>query len=99
MTTQNYLIVENNVVTNIVVWDGGSDWTPPADSIQLIQDTTPAMVWEYNATNKDYELAQVMGAGSVGFTWNGTVLTTNEPQPQPPVAAPNQPNTTGTKTA
>ena len=47
MTTQNYLIVEAHIVTNNVVWDGDvNTWTPPADSIQLIQATTPAMIWE-----------------------------------------------------
>ena len=93
MTTQNYLIIENNVVTNNVVWDGNTQtWTPPADSIQLIQATTPAMVWvgtkvenlpatippTYTIT---YNLEEVVGAGDIGFTWNGTVLTTNQPKP------------------
>ena len=93
MTTQNYLIVEANVVTNNVVWDGDvNTWTPPADSIQLIQATTPAMVWvgtkvenlpatippTYTIT---YNLEEVVGAGDIGFTWNGTVLTTNQPKP------------------
>ena len=85
MTVQEYLIVENNVVTNNVMWDGNpTDWTPPADSIQLVAATTPAMVWSYNESTKVFELAEVMGAGSIGFTWNGTVLTTNEPQPPAP---------------
>ena len=93
MTTQNYLIVENNVVSNIVLWDGDvTTWTPPQGSIQLIQATTPAMVWigtrvenlpatippTYTTT---YNLEEVTGTGDIGFTWNGTVLTTNQPQP------------------
>jgi hypothetical protein len=93
MTTQNYLIVETNIVTNNVVWDGNTQtWTPPADSIQLIQAITPAMVWvgttvenlpatippTYTTT---YDLKEVVGAGDIGFTWDGTVLTTNQPQP------------------
>jgi len=83
MTTQNYLIIENNVVTNVVFWDGNTqDWTPPSDSIQLIQATTPAMVWIGNDANPPvYTLTQIIGAGAIGFTWNGTVLTTNQPQP------------------
>jgi hypothetical protein len=98
---QQYLIIESNTVTNIVVWDGGPDWLPPADSIQLVQSTTPAMVWELNSTVKPpvYQLVQVMGAGAIGFTWDGTVLTTNQPQPQLPTAAADQPNTTGTQAA
>jgi len=43
---QNYLIVESNVVTNIVMWDGNtSTWTPPQGSIALVKSTTPAKVW------------------------------------------------------
>jgi len=98
MTTQNYLAVENNVVTNIVVWDGDTNtWQPPADATMLIQATTPAMVWELNtATPPVYVLTEVTGAGAIGFTWDGTVLTTNQPQPENPKP---QPVTTGTKTA
>jgi hypothetical protein len=98
---QQYLIIESNTVTNIVVWDGGPDWTPPADSTQLVQSTTPAMVWELNSAVKPpvYQLVQVVGAGEIGFTWDGTVLTTNQPQPQLPPAAASQPITTGTKAA
>ena len=93
MTTQNYLIVENNVVTNNVMWDGNTqDWTPPAGSIQLVQSTTPAMLWDWNGTA--WALVELIGAGQIGFTWNGTVLTTNEPEPPTPV----QPKTIGTQT-
>ena len=100
MTTQNYLIVENNVVTNCVVWDGGSDWTPPEGSIPLVQETTPAMIWVPNADKTTWVLTEVMGAGQIGFTWNGTVLTTNEPEPTiPPKQVLPQPTATGVKAA
>jgi hypothetical protein len=33
---QTYAIVQNGVVINTVVWDGGSDWTPPADSVTAV---------------------------------------------------------------
>ena len=47
---QNYLIIENNVVDNIVIWNGDTtQWTPPQGSIVLIQATTPAMVWALNS--------------------------------------------------
>ena len=93
MTVQAYLIVENNVVTNNVMWDGDTQtWTPPADSIQLVTATTPAMIW------LGQTLTEVMGSGAIGFTWDGTVLTTNEPQPVPPTNLV-QPQTTGTQTA
>ena len=93
MTTQNYLIVEANIVTNNVVWDGNTQtWTPPADSIQLIQSTTPSMVWvgttvenlpatippTYTTT---YNLEEVVGSGGIGFTWDGAILTTNQLKP------------------
>lgn len=87
MTTQNYLIVENNVVTNNVVWDGNPDtWMPPANSIQLVQATTQALIWELNADKTDYVLIEVLGAGDIGFTWNETtqILTTNQPKPPLP---------------
>ena len=66
MTTQNYLIVEANVVTNNVVWDGDvNTWTPPSDSIQLIQATTPAMIWQtviVDGKITDFVLGEQIGA-------------------------------------
>jgi len=88
---QEYLIIENNVVTNNVVWDGNTDtWTPPAGSIAIIRSTAPAMIWflDSSLVPKDFVLNQVIGAGEVGFTWNGTVLTTNQPKPQIPTPIP-----------
>ena len=98
-TTQNYLIIEQNVVVNIVVWDGDTSiWTPPQGSIALVQSTTPAMVWQpiiVDGKITDYVLVEQLGAGLIGFIWDGTVVTTNEPQP----TVPTQPTTTGTQTA
>ena len=85
MTTQNYLIIENNVVTNVCLWDGDTQtWTPPIDAIMLVQSITPTMVWVLNQDKTDYVLVEQLGQGSIGFTWNGTVLTTNEPKPAIP---------------
>jgi hypothetical protein len=84
MTTQNYLVIENNAVTNVVVWDGNTEsWTPPSDAVMLILETTPAMVWERTKVNDviTWNLGEQMGLGCVGYTWDGTVLTTNQPQP------------------
>jgi hypothetical protein len=101
MTTQNYLIIENNVVTNEVVWDGNTQtWTPPINSIQLIRSITPAMVWEMVIVDRkitDYVLVEELGVSSIGFTWDGTVLTTNEPKPTIP--SYTQPITQGTQPA
>jgi len=105
MTTQNYFVVENNVVTNNVVWDGDvNTWQPPADATMLVQATTPAMVWTTPTKTTPSVLEQVVGAGDIGFTWDGTVLTTNQPQPiyvapDPQTPAANQPTTTGTQAA
>ena len=107
---QNYLIVEQNVVTNCVLWNGDtSQWTPPQGSIALIQANIPAMVWVEVITEVMppttpptytivYELQEQIGQGQIGFTWDGTVLTTNEPQPTPPTPAQDQPTTSGTTT-
>lgn len=89
--SQNYLIIESNVVTNVVVWNGDTTiWTPPAGSIALVQATTPAMVWKIDSSlvPKDYVLTQVIGAADYGFTWDGTVCTTNQPKPQVPQTLP-----------
>ena len=94
---QNYLIIEQNVVVNIVVWNGDTtQWTPPQGSIALVQSTTPSKIWELNnLLPPSYELVEVIGAGSIGFTWDGSVLTTNESKPADPV----QPTTSGTVSA
>lgn len=94
MSVQNYLLVENNIVTNSVIWDGDTNtWIPPADSIQLIQSTTPALTWELNAEKTDYVLVESIGSGTIGFTWDGSILTTNKPKPEIV-----QPVTSGTQT-
>ena len=87
MINQGYLIVENNIVTNSIMWDGNvNTWTPPKDSIQLVISEIPAKVWEldFEATPMIYVLKEQIGMGQVGFTWDGSVLTTNEPQPPMP---------------
>ena len=88
MIIQNYFVIENNVVTNDVVWDGDvNTWQPPANATMLMVNTTSAIIWEPVIVDKqitDYVLTEVIGAGNIGFTWSGTVLTTNEPKPAVP---------------
>jgi hypothetical protein len=91
---QNYLLIKNNVVENIIILDENSNWTPPNDSIILSQNDTYAMVWILNSDKTLYELKTVLGAGCIGFTWDGSILKTNDPQPTIPI----QPTTTGTQT-
>ena len=84
MTTQNYCMIneQTNVCDNICVWDGNpSTWTPPAGYLMLVQATVPAKIWEVGPTGLIYVLVVVVGAGQIGFTWDGTNLTTNESQP------------------
>jgi len=85
MTNQNYLMINNstNVVDNVCEWDGNTDtWQPPQDYTMLVQATTPAMIWTLNSDSTDYVLVEQMDEAQIGFTWDGTVCTTNEPKPQ-----------------
>ena len=86
MTIQDYLIVENNVVTNIVIWDGNTqEWQPPENSIALVASETPSKNWELDAeaVPQVYVLKESTGGGAIGFTWDGSTLMT--PDPQPPI--------------
>lgn len=97
MTVQNYCMVNksNNICENTCLWDGNPDtWNPPAEYLMLLQETTPAKVWSWNSIDKVWQLSEIMGQGQIGFTWDGTYLITNEPQPAPPV----QPEVTGAQT-
>ena len=92
---QNYLMVnkQTNVVDNVCLWDGNTQtWTPPPEYLMLVDATTPALVWFFDSAIQDYVLKQEMGAGGIGFTWNGTECVTNEPKPDP-----TQPITSGTQ--
>lgn len=90
MATENYFEVENNVVVNVVLWDGDvNTWQPPASATMLVASTTPAMIWAYDKDTKDYYLNEVVGVGTIGYTWDGSVLMTNEPKPtEPPYPVP-----------
>ena len=101
MTTQNYFVVENNVVNNLVVWDGDvNTWQPPADATMLVQATTTALLWQSNnQTPPAWVLTPMVGAGNIGFTWNGTDLVTNEPEPTEPPITITKPISTGTVSA
>lgn len=82
MENKNYLIIENNVVTNIIVWDGDTTkWAPPANVVVLSQQDTPAKVWVEKEELEDFVLEGQLGLGAVGYTWDGTALTTYEQKP------------------
>jgi len=83
MEIQNYCMVNEQtaVCENVVLWDGNvSNWQPPEGYLLMLQSTTPAKNWVWDATGNQWILS-VSGEGQVGFSWDGTYLTTNEPQP------------------
>jgi hypothetical protein len=97
----NYCMVntQTGVCENVVLWDGNPEsWTPPEGYLLLVQNTTPAKVWLQNANTLEWVLSVVEGVGQIGFTWDGTYLVTNEPQPQPLPAAADQPAVAGAQT-
>lgn len=92
-------MIQENVVTNVCLWDGDTNtWQPPQDATMLLQETTPAKIWDWNPEEKDYVLVESIGSGGIGFTWDGTFAVTNEPKPELPTPAENQPVVEGTQT-
>ncbi len=79
-------MIQDDVVTNSVVWDGDvNTWTPPTDATMLVQATTPAIIWQSdNLIPPSWILTEVVGAGGIEFTWNGAVLKTAQPKPVNP---------------
>ena len=83
MEAQNYLIIQDNVVTNVVMWNGDTtQWVPPADSIFIPQASTPTKVWVYSEQLNEFVLEEQLGMGAVGFTWDGQSVTTNMEKPE-----------------
>lgn len=90
-------MIQENVVTNVCLWDGNTDtWTPPSDVIMLMQATTSTKIW--NLVDTKYVLVDSVGDADIGFTWDGTYCITNEPKPEIQQPANEQPNTNGTVT-
>ena len=84
---QTYVMINpSNIVDNTILWDGGSEWTPPAGYTVLPRATTPSIIWAWNlsAQPPEWELTQTTGNGQIGDTWNGTTLTTTLPKPTNP---------------
>jgi hypothetical protein len=99
MKIENYLMIQDNVVTNVCVWDGDvNSWQPPSDATMLIAETTTAKTWEWDSELKDFVLVESIGNAGIGFTYDGTFCITNEPKPELPIPAENQPTTQGTQT-
>lgn len=92
---------QTNICENTCVWDGNTEtWQPPAGYLMLIQATTPAKNWVWDEANKAWVL-EISGEGQIGYTWDGTYLTTNLPEPPKPIIVVNpeqQPTTVGAQT-
>lgn len=96
---QNYLMIQDNVVTNVILWDGNTQtWQPPQDATMLVKETTPTKVWRLNAEQTEYVLVDSVGDADIGFTYDGTYCITNQPKPELPTPAVDQPNSSGTTT-
>lgn len=55
----NYALVnqETNIVENIIVWDGVTEWTPPA-SVDVIQLSETDIAWIGGTRNPDGTYSQ-----------------------------------------
>lgn len=45
----SYALIENGSVVNVVLWDGNSDWAPPAGlaAVEITEGTMPGPGWSY----------------------------------------------------
>lgn len=96
MENKNYLMINltTNIAENVIVWNGDvQTWQPPENTLMLVDEETEALTWVLNEEKTDYVLAPVLGAGGIGFTWDGTILKTPDPKPEPPA----QPIASGTQ--
>lgn len=95
-----YLLVnkETNIVDEAVAWDGDTNkWNPPPTHIALPLATTRATDWSWNKDLNDWEEVENIGNGSIGDTWNGSVLKAPHPSTIVTPALPSQPNSSGTQ--
>ena len=88
MNAKNYLMVnkQTNVVDNICLWDGDiKTWQPPSNYLMLVKESTQAKIWALNTEKTDFELTIEIGAGEIGFLFDGSFVITNNDKPLPPV--------------
>lgn len=52
MEISTYAVVENGVVMNIILWDGGDEWEPPYGSVAVLipADTVVSIGYTYDGT-------------------------------------------------
>jgi hypothetical protein len=93
---ESYLLINTQsnpqICDNIILWNGDVNiWTPPSDHIALQRDEVYCLEWNWNASSNTWILVENLGTGQMGYTWDGTKLTTNEPQPtEPPIVIDTQ---------
>jgi hypothetical protein len=82
---ESYFLINtsSNIVENTIDWDGNNSWSAIDNYIVIPRNTTPAKVWLPNEETRNFDLVTVVGAGDIGFIWNGTFLMTNKAQPEP----------------
>ena len=74
--------LSTNIVDDVCVWDGNTDtWQPPENYLLLDDEATPALTWVLSEDQLSASLQPVLGAGAIGFIWDGNQLKTNEPNP------------------
>lgn len=75
-------MIQENVVTNICVWDGDiTSWQPPTDAMMLLQANTPTKIWGVNQDETDYVLVNSIGDADIGFTYENGICITNQEKP------------------
>lgn len=85
------IINQSNIVENIIVWDGVSQWSPPEGCTLVPIENANCIVW---ITNEDgtHQQVEAIGAVSRDAVWDGQKFV--NPEPPPP---PEQPQTSGTQ--
>ena len=82
MENKEYLMIYENVVSNLVIWNGDTlQWQPPNDVIMLVLEDTKTKVWKLNEEGK-YELTESIGDALIGYAYDGGFCITNEPKPE-----------------
>ena len=85
MSVQSYFLINttSNIVENTIDWNGEDTWAVPDGYILVLRDAIPAKIWMPNEETLNFDLVTVLGAGDIGFLWNGNELMTNQAQPEP----------------
>jgi hypothetical protein len=100
MEPKNYLLINllasPAVCENAIVWDGDvNKWKPEDGYLALPAETTVAADWSRNSVKEPWALVDQIGAGRIGYTWDGQRLVTNQPEPFPVAPTENQPAQSG----